>query len=632
MKKHESKRAKKAITISRVSTQEQAADHKDSLPAQVRDNRKYCEDKKLEIIQEYSFDESASIEKRRKFEKARRLVKSSEECIALVVDRVDRFQRSFRESVEFDELRKAGKVELHFVRQNLIIHRNSVAFELMNWDFFVMQARGYVLTLSDNIKKDMKDKLAAGRVLGYVPTGYKNTTVDIGDNVFRKKVVADAERAPFIKRIFQLYSTGKYSLGQVAEIMNKSGFTIKQKRVRNADDKLEKRGAREINSNDILTILKNPFYYGHFYRPDPETGERRLYDNKGSYPALIDKKLFKQVQHVLKSNNRRAGGYKKKMFKFRGLLECQFCGSTMTGEEMSRAYKDKDPTNSERIYYHCTNGQGIVHPGFYERKFGTDHSGVYVSKKGKRKGETIINCPQKWWKESEIEDLILQEFDMMHYDDSVFMRLKKLLRSDLEERVALADVQIKGLRTEAKQNETLIKAFIRKFAIITDKRLEKDMMKNYDELKARQDEIKEEIKILEEAKNLDTDETVDTLSLCCNLREHYLKLNLEEKQELLFLCFSKISLMRGEYRMKKGKGRKMNMDSWHPVLNEPFQTLRSLKIHELLAHEEKRNSNLTKIKDSKTELILVSLGKCIFCIRSFCCSPVFSIYLFISLS
>ena len=90
------------------------------------------------------------------------------------------------------------------------------------------------------------------------------------------------------------------------------------------------------------------------------------------------------------------------------------------------------------------------------------------------------------------------------------------------------------------------------------------------------------------------DETVDTLTLCCNLREHYLKLNLKEQQELLWLCFSKITLMRGEYRLKKGKGRKKKMDSWSPILNEPFQTLRSLKIHELLAQEEDKDIKLTK--------------------------------------
>lgn len=599
MKKQKSIRAKKAITISRVSTEEQAKEERSSLPAQVRDNRKYCEDKGLEIIAEFSFDESASKDKRRKFEKAIKLIEDSEESIALVVDRVDRFQRSFRESIEFDELRKTGKIELHFVRQGLTLHRNSSAYELMGWDAHTMFARAYVLQLSENVKKGIKEKLAKGLYPGYVPSGLKNVTVDIGDNVFVKRIEVDSERSHYIKRIFQLYATGKYSLSQVAEIVNNSGFTIKKKRVRNSSDKLEKTNAHRATKTDILTILKNPIYYGEFLWRDPETGERRLYDSKGSYPTLIEKSLFKQAQIVINSNNSRKGGYKKNTFKFRGLLKCQFCGLTMTPEEMSRSYKNKNAKNINVVYYHCTNGKELVDPGFYEKKFGTDHSGVRVAKKGKRKGETVVGCPQRWWKEKEIEDLILEEFDMMHYDPSVFEGLKRLLRADYEERINMADSQIKGLEAEYKKNGKLIKSFTLKFATITDKRLEADMLETYDQLKVKQDELKDEIRIFEEAKEIDTDDTVDTLSLCCNLREHYLKLDLEEKQELLILCFSKISLMRGEYRLKKGKGRKMNMDSWSPILNEPFQTLRSLKIDELVAHEERRNSNLTKIKDSK---------------------------------
>ncbi len=594
MRKQNIIEAKKAITISRVSTQEQATGQKDSLPSQVRDNRKYCEDMGLEIIAEFSFDESAYKDKRIKFGKARKMVEDSEECLAVVVDRVDRFQRSFRESVEFEELRKEGKVELHFNRQDLIIHRNSTPMEIMSWDFFVLMAKSYVVTLSDNVKKGIKDKLATGRILGYVPTGYKNTIVDIGDNVFIKKVELDTERAPYIKKIFQIYGTGKYSLSGVAKIMENSGFTIKRKRMRDGNDKLERRDARMAEKTDILNILKNPFYYGYFRWLDPDTGEKRLYDSKGSYPTLIDKKLFLKVQAILKKNNKRIGGHDKKALKFRGLLECQFCGSAMTGEEMSRNYKDKEPKDGDRTYYHCTNGKKLANPNFYEKKFGTDHSGVYVSKVGKRKGQTIINCPQRWWKESEIEEIILHEFDMMHYDKEVFIKLKKLLRADYEERANLADAQIEGLNGERKKNETLIKAFVKKFAMITDKRLERDMMKSYDELAVRQDEIKDDIKILEETKKIDTDEAVETLSLCCNLREQYLKLNLEDKQNLLDLCFSRISLMRGEYRLKKGKGRKMKMDSWHPILKEPFQTLRSLKIDELLTLEKKKNISPTK--------------------------------------
>ena len=418
------------------------------------------------------------------------MIEDSEESIALVVDRVDRFQRSFKESVEFEEFRKTGKIELHFVKQGLTLHRNSTAYELMGWDAHTMFARAYVLQLSENVKKGIKEKLAKGQYPGYVPTGLKNVTVDIGDNIFVKKIEVDSERSHYIKRIFQLYATGKYSLSQVAEIVNNAGFTIKKKRVRNISDKLEKTNAHRATKTDILTILKNPIYYGEFLWRDPETGERRLYDSKGTLPTLIEKTLFKQAQIVLDSNNSRKGGYKKNTFKFRGLLKCQFCGLTMTPEEMSRSYKNKNAKNASTVYYHCSSGKALVDPGFYEKKFGKDHSGVRVAKKGKRKGETVIGCPQRWWKEEEIEEIVLEEFDMMHYDPSVFMRLKKLLRSDYEERISLADAQIKGLEAEYKKNEKLIKSFTLKFATVTDKRLEKDMMETYDELKTKQDELK----------------------------------------------------------------------------------------------------------------------------------------------
>ena len=63
-------RASKAITINRVSTAEQAKDEKYSLPAQVKDNREYCEKANLDIIKEFTFDESATADKRKKFEEA----------------------------------------------------------------------------------------------------------------------------------------------------------------------------------------------------------------------------------------------------------------------------------------------------------------------------------------------------------------------------------------------------------------------------------------------------------------------------------------------------------------------------------------------------------------------------------
>ena len=47
--------------------------------------------------------------------------KSQNETIAIVADAVDRFQRSFKESVLIDELIRKEQMELHFYRENMII-------------------------------------------------------------------------------------------------------------------------------------------------------------------------------------------------------------------------------------------------------------------------------------------------------------------------------------------------------------------------------------------------------------------------------------------------------------------------------------------------------------------------------
>jgi len=170
--------AQKAVILARVSTEEQAEDSHYSIPAQLRLLQDYVKEggkfKAIREWEEYQFDESASGDKRKKFRKAIEVVQTSDETIAIVTERVDRFQRSFRELVEFDQLRKDGKVELHFINENLVLHRNSPAPDIMMWQAFVMFANTYVLQLSDNVKSKNLERLKSGCPISYVPTGYQN--------------------------------------------------------------------------------------------------------------------------------------------------------------------------------------------------------------------------------------------------------------------------------------------------------------------------------------------------------------------------------------------------------------------------------------------------------------------------
>lgn len=136
----------KAIILARVSSQEQELGN--SIPAQVHKMREYTERKGLQIHEVQEITESSSIDTRKKFDLIIKTIQASKEPIALVADTIDRVQRSFKESIILGDLVKQGKLEIHFIRENLIIDKSSNSSDHIRWDMGVMFARSYVLQLS----------------------------------------------------------------------------------------------------------------------------------------------------------------------------------------------------------------------------------------------------------------------------------------------------------------------------------------------------------------------------------------------------------------------------------------------------------------------------------------------------
>ena len=182
----------KAIILARVSKEDQLEGQ--SIPAQLARSRQWCKDKKLVIKSEYQFDESSTKDQRKKFEKVIDEIRQSKEPIALVVETIDRLQRSFKESVMLDEFRKSGKLEIHFLREGLVVSDKSNSSELLRWDMGVMFARSYVLQLSDNVKRSIEGRLRNGQWIGRPRMGYMNITREDGT----RDIVQDPERAHLI--------------------------------------------------------------------------------------------------------------------------------------------------------------------------------------------------------------------------------------------------------------------------------------------------------------------------------------------------------------------------------------------------------------------------------------------------
>ncbi len=312
-----------AIILARVSSKDQE-EQGTSIPAQVSRLEQYAKKLDFEVLKTYELTESSSKENRAKFEKLLKFVNEYPEPLAIVTDTVDRLQRSFKESVELDTLRKTGKIELHFNRENLVIHKDSNSSEIMRWDMAVMFAKMYVLQLSDNVKRSNKKKWELGEWCGPAPLGYKNVTLENG----RKDIVLDKERAPLVKKSFDLYATGNYTFKMIAKEMRKDGLTTPKSK-------------NKRTHGQIQEMIANPFYCGQMKVVD------KLYPHK--YPVLIEKWVFDKCADIREGRNKSSVKYASKDYSFRGILKCGFCGCSITLDETIK------PNGKVFRYCRCPN-------------------------------------------------------------------------------------------------------------------------------------------------------------------------------------------------------------------------------------------------------------------------------------
>lgn len=311
----------KAIILARVSTKEQQEEGQ-SIPAQTRRMVDYCVNRSFEAPEIFQITESSSKDTRKEFEKVIKFIRESKQPIALVVETIDRLQRSFRESVTLDDFRREGKLDLHFIRENLTLNKNSNSADLLRWDMGVMFARSYVLQLSDNVKRSREQKLKNGEWPGKAPIGYRNVAKNGS-----KDIGPDEERAPLIKEIFELYASGKYSMKGLAKVMKEKGLT-------------NHASGKPVGTSQIELILKNPFYYGIMATDGKEYQHH--------YEPLISLCLFNKVKKVAESWNRQNFKRTNNPYIFRGLIKCSDCGCAISPYIKKGKY----------IYYRCTNYHG----------------------------------------------------------------------------------------------------------------------------------------------------------------------------------------------------------------------------------------------------------------------------------
>ena len=200
------------------------------------------------------------------------------------------------------------------------------------------QAQHYSAKLSKDVKRGNETKRTIGGLTGLAPTGYLNqrtSMVGRGEAI----VIKDPERFDLVRRAFDLFLTGEYSVQAIHEIMtNEWGYlTVKRHKI----------GGTPISKANLYKMFNNVRYAGLI--PDPYDPEH-FYN--ASFPAMISKDEYDKVQILLgrKGLPRLAS---RKQFALRGFIRCGVCGGMITAETKTKHIKSTGQTKSY-TYYHCT--------------------------------------------------------------------------------------------------------------------------------------------------------------------------------------------------------------------------------------------------------------------------------------
>ena len=358
----------KAVLYCRVSSREQEETGY-SLDSQEKLLKEHADKRKLTVVKIFSMAESASGAKQRKvFDEMIKFTEKNK-VTNILCEKVDRLTRNLKDALAINDWLEANEErQIHFVKQNLVIHKNAKSDEKFRWDIEIVLAKKYVTNLSEEVKKGQKEKIAQGGLPAKPLIGYKC----VGEK--GHKIHAPNEAVAFhIKKMFELYATGDYSLKRLEKEFYDAGL-------RNTSGKM-------LLKSRIYNLLQDPFYIGKIRW----LGE--VYP--GTHEPLVARDVFDKVQLVLRRQMKNPK-YQKHNALFKSKIFCEGCGGMVTW------YQKKG-----NWYGHCNNSTAFK------------------------------NCPQKTGiREDRVELQLIDIFDSIApKDERVLSAIEDILRSQHSEQI-----------------------------------------------------------------------------------------------------------------------------------------------------------------------------------------------------
>jgi DNA invertase Pin-like site-specific DNA recombinase len=264
-------------------------------------------------------------------------------------------------------------------------------------------------------------------------------------------------------------------------------------------DELIRRGF-SFSQRGVQELLKRSAYYGWF------SFAGQLY--KWDQEALISKDLFDRVQVRMAQACTSPHKDARKWFAFKKFLRCGYCQSSITAE-----------IQSGLTYYRCTFGKPYQNG----------------------------RCPQKYFREEEIDKVISSEMASLNINGSWIDKLKEQLKADHQ-------AEDKHVQNEKKRLEIELAKYQNRSAKLIDAWA--DGLISKDEYKAKKIEYSEKICQAEsDLKGLDKvnleykEQGAEILDLLRNFPNYYRSADQKGKQALLNVCLDRLILRGSQYQV-----------------------------------------------------------------------------------
>lgn len=321
------------VIYCRVSTDEQAM-YGSSLDAQERACRAFASSAGYDVLRVFvERGESAKTQNRPEL---KNLIKycllNSEEVSAVVVWKTDRLTRKLEDLLDLTQNFKRQNIDILTTTEKNGSDPESMLMRNINGVFAQYENDKN----SERTRAGMREALRQGRWLW--PTfGYSFVMESDG-----KRVVHPNEKAPIVKKAFDLAVKGIYTQAEILQIIRRDGYCMLK--------------------GHLSNILANPVYAGLI--PD-KYGINNGQFIQGRHEPIITQEQYFKVQDIL--HGRRPTMVPKRrnhpLFPLRRFVICQDCGRFMTSS-IANGKKIKVP------YYHCSRkGEQRVQKKVLERYY-----------------------------------------------------------------------------------------------------------------------------------------------------------------------------------------------------------------------------------------------------------------------